>query len=216
MLLSEARERVRAFVDADSFTETGDRWSVAEVDQKLKLATEATSTIYAGRGGQRLDQVVDVTSDTDGYVAMNQYKPLQIQSVRVVQGSQFFQVPSVPSGQIRQNASQAWTLKVRLVPTPNFPTSASSQILYGNSTSWELFDELICIRAAKSLLTKDGEIDQSLEQQFSEILNTMLEAENTVKVFDFPQFSGSDQLVRVGFGGLVFDYHPHSLTLGYR
>lgn len=209
MLLSEAIERVRYMIDADSFDEAADRWTSDEVKQKLKLALEATCTIYAGRGGQRLDQVVELTSDADGYVNLQPYKPLQIQSVRVSQGSYMIQVPAVPSGQIRQDANQAHTVKVRLVPSPDFPTVNSSPILYGNNTSFELMDELICIRAAKSLLVKDGEIDQSLETQFREILETMLSSENTIKVFEMP--TGND----CGLG-LVYDYSPYALTLGYR
>jgi DNA primase large subunit len=51
--------------------------------------------------------------------------------------------------------------------------------------SSKLMDELVVLKAARLCLTKDKELDQSLELQFQETLATLLSSELSTQVYDF-------------------------------
>lgn len=204
MLLSDARTRVLNYLDDDNT-----RWSNSEIDQKLRLAIESCCTVYAAKGGTRLDEVVSITTSTDGYADLTSVKPLQIQAVRLNQGGWFTPIASVTARDFLQRISSALPLEIRLVRSPTLPTSASDNILYGPNLSFETMDELICLKAARLLLTKDRELDQSLEIQFQELLQTTLATENIQQCYDLPIANGNGTVNQ-----LCYTYLPYGLYLG--
>jgi hypothetical protein len=206
MLLSEAIQRTQYFIDDD-----GSRWTAAEITQKLKFALESVCVAYAAKGGSRLDELISVTSGSDGYADLTAYKPLQIQSVRLNLGGWFTPVPPITTRDFQQALNVAATLQIRLVRTPTFPTLTSDPITYGPGFSFETMDELICLKAARLLLTKDKELDQSLELQFRETMETLLMSENNIQVFDFP--SATDYERRHTYS---YHYVPYGVYLGMK
>ena len=187
MLLSEARARVYNYLDDDGTgTTDGTRWSLTEVDQKLELALNLICGEYAAKGGNRLTQMISVTSDSSGVASLSSYAPVSVQNVQMNLGSTFINLPIVTQQDFFQPVNQARPLRVLLVATPTFPTLSSSSITYGNSESWKTFDELIVMKAVRLLAVKDRETIQALETQHNELLNSILSNEFQVKAFSLP------------------------------
>ena len=210
MNLQEARQRVYYYLDDDGTgTLDGARWTLAEVDQHLRHALDAVCTTYAAQGGTRLDELVDATTTTSGYLDLLSYRPLQIQSVALKSGNTFLPVSPVASREFQQTCTTVQTFQIRMVRSPVFPTVTTDQILYGPNLSFESIDELICLKAARAALTKDKEVDTSLEKQYMENLGALLMTENVIHAYDFP----TARLVTCPF---VYQYLPYRLYIGYR
>jgi hypothetical protein len=210
MTVQQARVRVFNYLDDDGTATTdGSRWTTDEVDQKLKVALEAVCTQYAASGGSRLNELVSVSTNSDGYADLGSYRPLQISTVRLYSGGTYENLQPITARDFQSDVSAVVTLSVLLVRSPTWPSSSTDTITYGPGLSFETMDELICIKAARMLLTKDRELDQSLELQFSEILRTMLLSENVVQVFDFPSGRNTERPHIY-----AYFYVPYGLYLG--
>lgn len=211
MLLSDTRLRVYQILDDDGTASTdGARWARSEVDQKVRTAIEFCATLYASKGGTRLDELVDLTTDSDGYGNLLSIKPLHIRSVRMNLGGSFVPLNPVISRDFHQKVSSPVALKIRLVRSPTLPTLATDPVLYGPNLSFESMDELICLKAARMLLTKDRERDASIEAQFEETLQGILSAENQIQCFDMPSGTGHCTVP------YVYDFVPYAIYLGIK
>lgn len=209
MTLSDARQRVFYAVDDDgTSTADGSRWSVAEVDQKLRVALESVVTEYAAGGGTRLDEIVSVTT-SDGYANLAAYRPLQIQSVRLSMGAAWAPVPAVVTSEFGVSPSGSYTLSVRLVRAPTFPDATSTSFTYGSGINTETIDALIVNRAARMLLVKDREVDNSLVDEYRELLRTALASDHSQQAYDMP--SSAPRAAPYGY-----HYVPYGLYLGLR
>jgi hypothetical protein len=181
MILSDAIDRVELYIDDTS----NDRWTTAEISQKLEVALDSVVNQYVARGGTRLDDVLELTTDSTGYLTLSGYNPIAISSVQLNNGGTYFAIPEVTASQVVQPSNTTHNLRVRMVKTPTFPATNSDSFVYHNNMSSKLMDELVVLKAARLCLTKDKELDQSLELQFQETLATLLSSELSTQVYDF-------------------------------
>lgn len=189
MLLSEARSRVLNIV----FDDANDAWSDAEINQKLKVAHEYVVTRYTAEGGDLLDEAITVTT-SDGYANLGTIKPclplrgvLLRSSSSTASGATFYEIPAVPTTAGVQLSTETSTLRVILVRKPTTPTTDSGAFSYGPGVTSEILDELVCLQAARLLLTKPGEVDPAIEAQFNELLSTLIQDETAVNVYDLEE-----------------------------
>jgi hypothetical protein len=209
MNLGEAITRVFEYLDDDgTSTSDGSRWTVAQVTQKLNLALDNVLQAYAARGGTRCDQIITATA-SDGYVDLTAYQPLQIKSVRINAGGIYHPVRQITTDSFSQTFNSNHSISIRLVARPTFPSSNSADFLWGGFPNSPALDELICLRAARLLLTKDGEVDASLETQYRELLTDTLTHETSQFAFDMPVAPSYDWQTLYGFY-----YAPYGIHLG--
>lgn len=169
MLLSEARTEVLAYLDDD-----GTRFSNTRVDFALKAALRALVNIYTQKGGDALTRVIEAVTNSNGYVDLSAYRPLAIDSVGYKVSSYYRTIPQIRPNDRTITNSSGVNVRITLVSSPSFPSSAATAFDYGPGASTfasEAFDNLLVILAVKQLSTIDGErhlIASEQEQLFWE------------------------------------------------
>lgn len=200
MILSDAIDRTQRYLDnVRSDGTAGARWSQAECIQKLKVAVDFVVNIFVSKGGDTLDEFVTLTA-TDGYVDLSSFKPLHIISVSM-NGS--YLSPATSRNMICPMSGSS-SIMVRMVRATTAFSAPSDPITYGNGSGSEMLDELICIKAARLMLTKDRELDQSLESQFAETLQGLMSAGNTVLAYDVSYSSYADPYAYAWVAGRLY------------
>lgn len=169
--IASARAQVLAHLDDESgarFARVAGATSYVKLDRALRSAVDRCLDDYVKAGGDRFNEHVSVTTDTDGAVALGAYEPLKIQGVLYAPTGGFLSAiePGDDVGGYRHdaNARDLTLVIVRRFPIADTPNE--DDLLLGASAgaarSWDAFDEWVCCRAAIQLGVKDDELRKSL------------------------------------------------------
>jgi hypothetical protein len=154
------------------------------LDRSLLVAALGVAQDYAARGGSRLVQTTTL-SVASGQCSLVSLAPLAIHGVRWQDGSALWSlVPQVSAADIYQDFTVDGTIAIEYVATPALPTSTNNMQWAG--LTMPLLDELTCIKAARLCLVKDKELDQSLNQQYNEFMNTVINNDRQSPTSKFP------------------------------
>lgn len=172
MLLSEARTRVSQKLDDIDSNGSTERYSTSEIDIALGVALEDMMFHYSSNGGTQFSKQEEFSIDSNGNVDLGSANPLNILSVGVKLGNNFY-VDAKPL--MLKHAQQginlaSGTVIVSYNYIPTFPAASSDAFIYGSSgnPSSKLADELIVLLAANNLAIKDNEVNALLEQRIAD------------------------------------------------
>jgi len=197
MLVSEARTRVSSLLDDEDQVRwtsgTGSDTLLAaekDVDVAIIVATEECVAEYVASGGERLDTIFEVTTDSDGLISLSASSktPLVIKTVSVKSGSRSYPIRSTRRNDV-QNSGGAETLKVCAVLKPALSGTAAASVLNYAPDSllvWDTMDAWICATAAKHLLPKDAEANAQLDARIGMLRSAAIREVESPAVILFP------------------------------
>lgn len=179
--LAEAIEGVGSYLDDGSNV----RWSAAQKTSALIAAVSHCVENYAGRGGERFDEEIEVTVAGTAGVSLLDYDPLTIRAVLVsIESGGAWTSPVRPADNSLRGSPDTSTrdLLVRLVRRPPAP-EADTDLLVGLSPgvmrSWPDFDQWVCTVAALALRTKDNDMREALMETNARVQANVM---NTVRL----------------------------------
>lgn len=161
MILSDARSLVQEYLDAAS----DPRWDSANIDDALEGQMSLTLNEYTEGGGERLLEIVSVTTDSTGKVDLSAYDPMHIRSCAIVRNGRRY-ILGRTSAMERVDAAKADTLEVIMMRKWGVSTNALDPLIYSaaaTANSWDAMEHLICIRAAIELAVKDEDTRKALK-----------------------------------------------------
>ena len=195
MKVSEARTRVSSLLDDEDQV----RWAAGtgnlgatekDVDVAIIVATEECISEYVASGGERLDTIFEVTTDSDGLISLSASSktPLVIKTVSVKSGSKSYPIRATRRNDV-QNSAGAETLRICAVLKPTLSsTPAASTLNYAPSDHlvWDTMDAWICATAAKHLLPKDAEANAQLDARIGMLRSAAIREVESPAVILFP------------------------------
>lgn len=208
MTLTEARAAVRQILDSSSA-----RWSDANIDSALKSCLSALLGQYVLRGGDRLREIVSVTSNGSGLVDLASYDPFEITGVALVSGgirTPLNRVSAIARGYLVEEAKP---LEIELIRKFDIPASASNPLFYNASADADAtvdpaMEQLVVLWAARDLSLKDKDRRDDISGVASRYESAVLNRVMTVKASSF------NRSRTTGPRPLDYYYMPGSRTLG--
>jgi hypothetical protein len=173
LTLAQARDIVEDFLDDN----TNSRWSVAQIDTALGYALNSCLNDYLAGGGERLHEIVNVSTDALGKADLSSYNPNFIAGITLSVGNREFRIPEVSWEERGLNDSQIRPLSIRLLRTFSIPSTTSHPLVGVGATgakTWPAFEHWVCIRAALFCSTKDAEDRADLQRLESEARDNAL------------------------------------------
>lgn len=178
----------------DRLDDDGTRWTDEETVRHLRYALSDVAHEYIDAGGDRLrDDTGDVTSSSAGVVDLSSYDPAQIRSVQVKYGNRFFPIhpAKIRERQILDEVVRTYRVEYDITPeigTAEFNADGSfgGGALGGNPlvttdgttqlTTWDAFEDFVCLRAAHSMALKDGDrvlLDALYKEEQRKVVNVI-------------------------------------------
>lgn len=184
LTLAEARTVIQGHLDDD-----GTRWTAStggEIDTALRYAISESMEEYAAKGGDRFKELVSSTTTSSGTLDLSSYSPMSIHEVAVISGARRYPVSGVHKSQIDTPDDTARSIEVWITRTPTLPTTTSHPVIGNGATaigSWDAFDFLVCSRAARFLLAKDGEVHGALRDLEDRLRQSVMSAPRIPRSF---------------------------------
>lgn len=208
MTLTEARAAVRQVLDSST-----SRWSDANIDSALRTALSAALGQYVSNGGDRLREVIDVSSDANGEVDLSSYDPFEITGVSYVVDNTRVPVGRVSAVARGYAVQEVKTLSIELVRAFTIPASASNALVYSASADAAAivdpsFEQLVVLWAALDLSLKDRDQRPEVQAAADRYASAMFTRAPTARAGSFSRSRN------VSTRPLQFFYIPGSRTLG--
>jgi hypothetical protein len=208
MTLTEARAAVRQILDSSSV-----RWTDGNIDSALKSCLSALLGQYVLRGGDRLREIVALTTNGSGQSDLASYDPFEITGVALVSGAIRTPLNRV-SGVARGYAvEEAKTIEVELIRKFDIPATPSNPLFYNvNADADAIVDpameQLVVLWAARDLSLKDKDRRSDIIEVADRYEGAVMNRVTTAKSASF----GKSRTV--GQRPLEWFYIPGSRTLG--
>lgn len=193
-----ARETVLEHLDDES----GDRFaratgsnteSFTKIDRALRSSISRCVDDYIAHGGDRFDEVIDVSTDSTGTVSLAGYDNPSIRGVLIVPDSDGSMYPIEPGDKLARADmdSEARDLKVTIVRRFTLPDPLDEDDLLlgltaGVARSWDAFDHWVCARAAIQLGIKDDELRRALTATTDDLKSSVLGTRRTPSYLPWP------------------------------
>jgi hypothetical protein len=183
--VDEAREEVLALLDDEDGrrpapTNTDGETDWTKVDRALRKSLDTCLDEYASEGGDRFDEEVSVSSDTEGLVELATYDIRDIRAVLLDVGdSNFYPLEAADRTARGPIDTEARDLKLiiirahRLIRNPD-PADLLVGQEDGVARSWETFDQWVCAAAADKLGAKDAETRQAILREIDRCKGSVL------------------------------------------
>jgi hypothetical protein len=175
-----AREQVLEHLDDESGAryarETGSNTeSFRKIDRQLKNQCSSTLDDYVRRGGDRFNELLEVSTSSDtGSIDLASYGLLHIRGVRVDTGSALYRIEegdALAGGRPDLVERDLELTVVRAFVPPESPDEDDWLMgdAVGVARSWDAFDELVCARAADALGAKNDETRAAIQRQIARL-----------------------------------------------
>lgn len=187
MNITEAIAVVRRHLDAEDDTE---RWSDTNIKDSLAFALNKVQEDYLKSGGRKLDEIVEVTSNSNGLVDISSHDPLSIKGVSAIQGNRRWPLKSVEYEQMRHPFLQEQLVEVRLCPKLTLSATNTHPLVGNGATAkntWESLEQLICVTAAQFCSVIDDEVRPSLQNLEMMLKDTVFKEVRVPGTFEFPR-----------------------------
>jgi hypothetical protein len=176
--LDEAIADVRSYID----DVRARRWTPAQVTRALGGALSECVEEYAGKGGDRFLEDIDVqTTATTGAVSLFAYDPIDVRAVLVRPSASAvanFTIRRGDTAALGALDSQARRLRLRITRRPLLPKSGTDLLVGGEdgkARAWPAFERWVCMVAGLDLLPKDNDPNLTLMRRESELRAKVLE-----------------------------------------
>jgi hypothetical protein len=232
MKLQTAREQVITMLDdAD-----GQRWPIKElgdifdptneVDLSIQSAAIECISSYVHQGGDMFDVVQEVTTDSDGtFSFLSQTDlpnvPLMLESCSYKGGDYYYSLHAIREQDVQLSLNEIVTVKVKLVYSPDLTKISGNDELYYSRQisyvptivpiSWPVFDQWVCVVAAKGLTPKENEANSQLDDKVSMLSSACLRSPDQPKTVIFPS---KERYLTWGPSLYRWSYVPRDLTAG--
>jgi len=211
MKLDDARLQILRMLDDPD----GQRWDKEpagspfnpsnEVDIALQSAAIECVSSYVHGGGDFLDVVQEIVTDTDGTFSFQSLTglpvlPIFIQSASYKSGDYYYSLHPIREQDVQVNVRQGIKIKVKLVYSPDFTNITNAvgdqELYYTRQVSyalpmtpvlWPMFDQWVCTVAAKQLTPKENEANAQLDDKVAMLRDACLKAPDMPKSVIFPQ-----------------------------
>lgn len=206
--LAQARTKVARYLNDAS----NERWSTSEIDDALADALSTCIRQYAAAGGDRFNEEVDETPDSNQLVDLSSYDPIEIAQVWIKRSGFSWPISYVKHQEAGRAPTGTYDVRIFLIRTPVFPDTTTYPLVQSAANtamkSWREFDQWVCVKAAIDLSTKDGEGRPDLvaiERQLSKsIMNNPVQ----VRASKFPKaYRGLSEAIR-------YTYEPSTQKVG--
>lgn len=201
MLLGDAKTLIWQYIDDEDQA----RWSATEIERALRTAINQVMIEGASHGiAGFISTSALLTGSATGAYSLSSLNALKVVSIVQAQGSARYKLkamnPNPGNFNLVSDASRIY-LEVRYIPAASFPANDAATITYGDNTSLEyvdLLDDLVCLKAAKSLGIKRGSLNGALEQRHAELAQTFRDIPNNPSMYIIP-YSDSYPQANAGF-----------------
>lgn len=197
LTIGEARNQVLEHLDdfkGRRYANDGaDGFDYTRLDRALRSSIGRCLDDYVGAGGDRFDEDISVTTDTDGKVELGGYK---IQCIRGVlsEPSEGNLYPLEEGDKLVRGLPDrtARDLRLVIVRTHEIPSPADDDDLLvgtvaGAARSFDSFDEWVCARAAMQLGIKDKEGLKRVGEHLADLGISVLSQPRIPRSYPWPQ-----------------------------
>lgn len=192
LTVGQAREQVLEHLDNTSgsrFARSGD---YTKVDRALRSAQNRCVDDYVKAKGDRFDEQISITTDSDGTAFLGTYQAAAIRGVMLepTAGNLYLvdegdkngdQIPDRSSRDYRINIVRLFT-----IPPDVQPEDLLMGVVDGAARSWDAFDDWVCLRAARTLGVKDMEGGKRLDGEIDDAAQSVLGQERIPRVLPWP------------------------------
>lgn len=192
MTLAEARTQVSQLVD----DEAQRKWATSEVDQALKFSISEIVAESLQNGSGLFLTTSTLSASSDGTIDLSSTPPFKIHSVAYLSGNQRLNVkPANRSGNYTFPSMAGIQFEVTLTAKPSLPATGAEDITFCvDGADNSVLEAYLCVKAARHLKPKEGEVIQGLEIRHSE-LREMIK-----------HLSSGPSLTTIGFSGRLGGY----------
>ena len=216
MTLSVARAEVLNRLDDENGRRYNAAGDYAKIDRALDISLSMMLDDYMAAGGDRFDEDVDDTTETDRTLDLTAYDPAHLRGVLMTPDGDtaFYPLQAIDRKIRGLPTTTAYDLRVVLVRRMRVPSDHPDQLLVGgalqSARSWEAFDDLVCAHAARRLAIKDSEQRAGLTEDIDRLTNSVMGAARTPKALAWPDAVRSRYTVT---RQLRWGYAPNAQTL---
>ncbi len=171
-------------------------WS--KIDRALRSAQSRCIDDYVGRGGDRFDEQVDVTTSSDGTVNIDEYGNPFIRGVLIRPSDTGSFWPIEPGDKLQRidPDNEERNLRVTIVRRFEIPDPADEDDLLmgtvqGAARSWDAFDNWVVARAALQLGIKDDEMRRALVATIADLQQSVFGHRRNPPATPWPQATAS-------------------------
>jgi hypothetical protein len=175
--------------DTNDGSGNGDRWTSTQVDRALSQALSQCIDEYIASGGDRLDELLDTTSNTSGEIDLSTIDPLTIKGVSLLEGTRYWPIKAlkVEEKNIIDNTTRS--LQIRYVRKFSLPTTTTHKLVGNGATagnSWDNLDNWICAKAALYCSIKDAEARPEIKAMAEDMRFSVMSHSKIPKAVPFP------------------------------
>lgn len=185
LTVAQARDIVEDHIDDSGNA----RWSESQVDNALRYALDSCRKEYLAAGGDRLFEISESTTDSNGRVDLSSLNPDYIAGVTLVMGNRFFPLSQVQYEERLLNDNAARSIQVRYARTLSLSSTTSHPLVGNGATaakSFDAFEHWICARAAMFCSVKDADNRPELKELELQAKNAAMFAPHIPQSTAFP------------------------------
>lgn len=212
MTLTQARARVRGFLDDTTSSTTNQRWSDAQIDAALGTASVEALRAALAAGVDLFLISTTLTTASDGSLSLLSVKPLKITRVQIVEGDHRRDVRPCIASDVRAHEPRAETLAISFVPSPVFPAVPGDPFVFGSGVvDVPELEAFMCAIAASELKMLEGTENKGLERRKAELEKRVM---NLQEVPSWRAINGAQGYGRAGISPFYWAVlQPHTLQL---